>query len=46
MPYSYPPRIQAFTEEIIKALPRAPKIRASLEALRAMPTHRLMLAYV
>jgi len=46
MPDSYPPRIYAFREEIVKALPRAPNTRESLEALRAMPTHRLVLAFV
>jgi hypothetical protein len=46
MPDSYPPRIQAFREEIIKTLPRAPNTRDSLEALRAMPSHGLILAFV
>jgi hypothetical protein len=31
---------------MIKMLPRAPNTRASREALRAMPTHRLILAFV
>lgn len=43
---SHPPRIQAFREQILKTLPRAPNTRDSLEALRAMPTHRLILAFV
>lgn len=42
----YPPRIQAFRDDIIKILPRVPNNRASLETLRAMPTHRLILAFI
>jgi hypothetical protein len=42
----HPPRIQAFREDIIKILPRTPNNRASLESLRAMPTHLLILAFV
>jgi hypothetical protein len=43
---AYPPRIRAFRDYIIKALPRVPNTRASREALRAMGTHRLILAYL
>jgi hypothetical protein len=46
MPNSYPPRIQAFRDEMIGMLPRAPNTRASLEVLRAMPTHRVISAFV
>jgi hypothetical protein len=42
----YPPRIQAFRDEVIKILPRAPNNRASLETLRAMPTRRVILAFL
>jgi hypothetical protein len=43
---SYPPRIQAFRDSMIKVLPRAPNNKASREALEAMPTHRVILAFV
>ncbi len=43
---SYPPRIQAFRDDMIKMLPRAPNNRVSLESLRAMPTHRVILAFL
>jgi hypothetical protein len=46
MSNSYPPRVQAFRDDMIKMLPRAPNTRASREALRAMPTHQLILAFV
>jgi len=46
MSNSFPPRIQAFRDDIIKMLPRAPNTRASREALRAMPTNQLILAFV
>jgi hypothetical protein len=46
MTASYPPRILAFREEMIRLLPRAPNNRASLEALRALPTRRLILAFL
>ena len=46
MPTSYPPRIQAFRDDMIKMLPRAPINKASLETLRAMPTRRVILAFV
>jgi hypothetical protein len=45
MSNSYPPRIQAFRDDMIKMLPRAPNNRASLESLRAMPTRRVILAF-
>jgi hypothetical protein len=43
---SYPPRIQAFRDAMIKMLPRAPNNVASLESLRAMPTRRVLLAFL
>lgn len=43
---SYPLRILAFREEMIRWLPRAPNNRAYLEVLRAMPTQRLILAFL
>jgi len=46
MSNSYPPRVQAFRDDMIKMLPRAPNTGASREDLRAMPTHRLILAFV
>ena len=46
MPTSYPPRIQAFRDDMIKMLPRAPINKASLETLRAMPTRRVILAFL
>lgn len=46
MSNSYLPRIQAFRDDMIKVLPRAPNTRASLEALRAMPTSRVILAFL
>jgi hypothetical protein len=42
----YPPRIQAFRNDIIEGLPRVPNNRASLEAVRAMPTRQLILAFL
>ena len=39
-----PPRIEAFRNDIISRLPRVPNNRASLEAVRAMPTRQLILA--
>ena len=39
-------RIQTFRDDMIKMLPRAPNNRASLEALRAMPTRRVILAFL
>jgi hypothetical protein len=46
MPETYLPRIQAFRDELIKMLPRAPNDRASRGSLEAMPTQRLILAFV
>jgi hypothetical protein len=46
MSSSYPPRIQAFRDDMIKMLPRAPNDLASLESLRAMPTRRVLLAFL
>jgi hypothetical protein len=44
MPETYRPRIQAFRDELIKTLPRAPNDKASRGSLEAMPTNRLILA--
>ena len=46
MAETYPPRVSTFREDLIRLLPRAPNNRASLEMLRAMPTRRLVLAFV
>ncbi len=46
MAETYPPRVSAFREDLIRLLPRAPNNRSSLEMLRAMPTRRLVLAFV
>jgi hypothetical protein len=46
MSNAYPPRVQAFRDEMIGMLPRAPNTRASLEALQAMPTGRVILAFL
>jgi hypothetical protein len=43
---SYPPRIQAFRDSIIKVLPSVPNDKASREALKAMPTRGAILAFV
>jgi len=43
---AYASRIQAFRNDVIKILPRAPNDRHSLESLQALPTHRLILAFV
>ena len=40
------PRIATFRDEMIRALPRLPNNRASLEALRAMPVRRVILAFL
>jgi hypothetical protein len=40
------PRVQAFRDDIIKKLPRAPNDRGSLRSLEAMPTHQLILAFI
>ena len=42
----YPPRIQALRDEMIRLLPRIPNNGKTLALARAMPTHRLMLAFV
>jgi hypothetical protein len=46
MSNSDPPRIQAFRDDLIKMLPRAPNTRPSLEALRVMPTRQLISAFL
>jgi hypothetical protein len=46
MPDTWPPRIQAFRNDLIKMLPRAPNDRASRRSLEAMPTNRLILAFI
>lgn len=46
MTHIYPRRVLAFREEMIGLLPRAPNNRTSLEALRAMPTRALILAFI
>ncbi len=43
---TYPPRIQAFRDSMIKDLPRAPNDKASRPSLEAMPTRRLILAFI
>jgi hypothetical protein len=42
----YSQRIQAFRDSMIKELPRAPNNKASRASLRAMPTRRLILAFI
>ena len=42
---SYPPRIQAFRDGIIRIIPRVPNNRQSLAGMQAMPTRGLILAY-
>jgi hypothetical protein len=46
MVHSYPPRIQAFRDSIIKDLPTAPNNKASRAVLEAMPTRRLILTFI
>lgn len=46
MAETYPPRVSEFREDLIRLLPRSPNNRSSLEMLRAMPTRRLVLAFV
>jgi hypothetical protein len=46
MSNTYPPRNQAFRDEMINLIPRAPRNQASLELLRAMPTRQVILAFV
>jgi hypothetical protein len=43
---TYPPRIQAFRDSMIKGLPRTPNDKASRASLEAMPTRRLILAFI
>ena len=43
---SYPPRIQAFRDGIIRIIPRVPNNRRSLADMQAMPTRGLILAYL
>jgi hypothetical protein len=43
---TYPPRIQAFRDLMIKDLPRAPNDKTSRATLEAMPTRRLILAII
>lgn len=43
---SYPPRIQAFRDGIIRIIPRVPNNRQSLAGMQAMPTRGLILAYL
>ncbi|KXV18619.1 hypothetical protein AD933_02995 [Acetobacter malorum] len=43
---SYRPRIQTFREDIIRTLPKAPNTKQGIEALRAQPTNRLILAFL
>ena len=45
-PVSYPARIQAFRDEIIRRVPRVPNNKLTLQAMDAVPTHRLILAFV
>lgn len=42
----YPPRVQAFRDSMIKAMPRVPNNRASLESLRRMTTNQLIVAFI
>ncbi|MBU6298456.1 MAG: hypothetical protein KJS68_09450 [Alphaproteobacteria bacterium] len=42
----YPPRIQAFRDEIIRRVPRVPNNKVTLQAMEAMATHRLILAFI
>jgi hypothetical protein len=42
----YPPRVEAFRSSMIHDLPRAPNNRASLALLEAMPTQRVILAFL
>lgn len=43
---TYPPRVQAFRDSMIKDLPRAPNTRASLASLAELRTGRLILAFI
>ena len=42
----YPPRIQTFRGEMIKAIPRVPNTRSTLAHLKGMHTRELILAYL
>ncbi len=46
MTETHPPRIQAFRNSMIKELPRAPNDKVSRASLEAMPTRRLILAFI
>lgn len=43
---TYSPRIQAFRDSMIKALPRAPNDKASRASLEAQLTRQLILAFI
>jgi len=43
---AYPPRIQALRDDMIGLVPRVPNNKKTLALVHAMPTHRLMLAFV
>jgi hypothetical protein len=43
---TYSPRVQAFRDSMIKALPRAPNDKASRSSLEALPTRRLISAFI
>lgn len=43
---AYPPRIRAFRDEIIRITPRVPNNKLTLQTMQAMPTHRLILAFI
>jgi hypothetical protein len=43
---TYSPRVQAFRDWMIKALPRAPNDKASRASLEALPTRQLILAFL
>jgi hypothetical protein len=40
----YPPRLQAFRDEIIRAIPKVPNTRQAITDFHAQPTRRLILA--
>jgi hypothetical protein len=42
----YRRRIQAFRDEIIRRVPRVPNNKITLQAMEAMATHRLLLAFI
>ena len=45
-PLSYPVRLQAFRDALIKEMPRVPSTRASLAKMHGMGTRDLILAYI